>query len=91
MTRGEKWKQFFAEKGWIKNGIVEGSDSEKIILAVQTAGDAFGRKCAVVEKALVLEDQDILCYECSSGTVYFQWDDIVQVRQEPKAAKKGWL
>jgi len=91
MTRAERWKRFVTGRGWLNDGIIAGTGGDKLILAVRTPGEGYGAKCAMVEKALVLEDEDILCYECASGTIFFQWDDILQIRHEPVKTKKGWL
>jgi hypothetical protein len=48
-------------------------------------------KEAAIDSALILSEFDILCFETRTGTVFFQWDDILQVRVEIESKKRGWL
>lgn len=91
MTKGEKWKAFFEHKGWIADDVISGGDGEKIIISICQGSLTINQKEAAIESALILKDLDILCYETRTGTVFFQWDDIVQVKLEVDGKKRGWL
>ena len=91
MTRGEKWMKLFSDKGWLKNDVISGSEGDRLKITVRIGGDSSGVKTTTIESALILKDCDILCFELPSGTVYFQWDDIISVKQEFDKKKKGWL
>lgn len=91
MTRGEKWKKFLADKGWLVNDVISGGENETLKISICESGFAEGRKPTVVDSALVMKDYDILCYESPSGTVFFQWDDIMQIKLEIDKKKRGWL
>ena len=90
MTRGEKWIRLFTDKGWLVDDVISGGEKEKLKISIRSC-EGEGRKATVIDSALVMKDYDILCYESSGGTVFFQWDDIVQVRLEEDSGKKGWL
>jgi hypothetical protein len=89
MTRGEKWKEFFASKGWIKDDVICGGESEVLRISIRGGRDPDDRVDSVCDSALILHGGDILCHESRNGTIFFQWDDIVRVKLEDK--KKGWL
>ncbi|MFH2036404.1 MAG: hypothetical protein ABIJ45_08375 [Candidatus Zixiibacteriota bacterium] len=91
LQRGEKWLRFFSEKGWLKNDVLSGGESDKLKITVRIGGDSSGIKSTTIESALYQKDLDILCYETPGGTVYFQWDDIITVQQVIDNKKKGWL
>ncbi len=90
MTRGDRWKKFFQEKGWIDDDVIRGQDGAKLAVSVGRC-DPEGRGSCTYETGIYLKDRDILCTETRSGTVFFQWDDIVQVVLEDPKQKKGWL
>lgn len=91
MTKGEKWKRFFEHKGWITNDVISGGDGEKLAISICQVGVEGGTKEAAIDSALILDEFDILCYETRTGTVFFQWDDILRVRVEIESKKRGWL
>ena len=43
------------------------------------------------DSALVMNELDLLCFEDKSGTVFFDWEDIIQVKLVPAGSHKGWL
>jgi len=90
MTKGEKWKRFFEHRGWINDDVISGKKGEKVIISVCPGGGP-DRKTETIDSALILKDFDILCYETRTGTVFFQWDDITQVKLEEAGKKRGWL
>lgn len=91
MAKGEKWKRFFEHKGWINNDVISGGEGEKLAIAIRQDGVDRGMKEAAIDSALILGEFDILCFETRTGTVFFQWDDILQVRVEIESKKRGWL
>jgi len=91
MTKGECWKCFFEHKGWIANDVISGGQGEKLTISIRHGGMATERENAVIDSALILKDFDLLCHETGTGTVFFHWDDIVQVKLEVDAKKRGWL
>jgi hypothetical protein len=91
MTKGERWKSFFEHKGWIKNDVISGGEGEKLNISICPCRSAPDSMEAMIDSALILKDFDLLCHETRTGTVYFQWDDIVQVKVEIEAKKRGWL
>ncbi|RKX26647.1 MAG: hypothetical protein DRP45_03000 [Candidatus Zixiibacteriota bacterium] len=91
MSRGERWRRFFSEKGWIVNDVISGDKENVLQISLCCGYDSTAGKPATFEKALILHEFDILCYESPNGTVFFQWDDIAQVTLAEKKAKRGWL
>jgi hypothetical protein len=91
VTKGEKWKRFFEHKGWIADDVISGGKGRKLIISICQGGTSGDRKDEKIESALILKDLDILCYETRTGTVFFQWDDITQVKLEVEGKKRGWL
>jgi hypothetical protein len=89
--RGERWKKFFNDRGWIKNDVISGGEGEVLKIAIRESAVSEGRKPVIIESALILDDYDILCYESPSGSVFFQWNDILQVKLETEKQKRGWL
>ncbi len=89
MTRGETWKRFFESKGWIADDVISGGDNETLEISIRGRDSSDDRADTVCESALILHDGDILCHESRSGTVFFQWDDVVRVKLVDK--KKSWL
>jgi hypothetical protein len=91
MTKGEIWKSFFEHKGWITNDVITGGQGERLTISLSRGSMAAESAEAVIDSALILKDFDLLCHETRTGTVYFQWEDIVQVKLEVEAKKRGWL
>lgn len=91
MTRGERWKKFFTSKGWLKGDVIAGGENEVLKISIRRAAESEPREYWTFETALVVEEAGILCSEYRAGTVFFQWDDIVQVRLEEDRKKSKWL
>jgi hypothetical protein len=91
MTKGEKWKRFFEHKGWITDDVISAGEKEKLVICVCSSEATGNSKESMINSAMILPEFDILCYETRTGTVFFQWDDIRQVRLEVDAKKRGWL
>jgi len=91
MTKGDRWRELFQSKGWIKDDVVTGGEDFKISMVIAGCCDSPDRCYKRIDSAMLLPGLDILCYEEPKGTVFFQWDDLVQVRLEPSSGKKGWL
>lgn len=91
MTKGEKWKEFISGMGWIADDVISGRDSGTLKIFIKTNGDPDSRKSMPIEAAMIHKEYDILCYETPSGTVFFQWDDILQIKLEIDKKKRGWL
>jgi hypothetical protein len=91
MTKGEKWKRFFEHKGWIANDVISAGEGERLIICVCHSEVGGSSKESMIDSALILPEFDILCYETRTGTVFFQWDDILQVKLEVDGKKRGWL
>jgi hypothetical protein len=81
MTKGQSWKRFLEDKGWLVNDVIKGQDDEKLCICLQKGSGGDGTTI-VIDTALVMKDYDILCYEKSTGTVFFHWDDIMQISVE---------
>jgi len=90
MTRGENWKRFFTSRGWIADNVICGREDETLRISIRGGRDSEDRIDSVCDSALILDDGDILCHETRSGTVFFQWDDILSVKLED-GKKKRWL
>lgn len=91
MSKADTWKHFFEQKGWIDNDVISGGEGEKLVFCVCNSSAPGGFTESMTEKALVLPGFDILCCETRTGSVFFQWEDIVMVRLEVDHKKKGWL
>lgn len=91
MTRGERWQKFFESKGWLKGDVISGGDNETLKILVCKTAESDPREYWTFDTALVLEQEGILCSEYRSGTVFFQWEDILQVRLEYDRKKGKWL
>jgi hypothetical protein len=89
VTRGETWRRFFESKGWIADEVVSGGENDTLEISIRGRGDSEDRVEARCESALILHDGDILCHESRTGTIFFQWDDIIRVKLVDK--KKSWL
>jgi hypothetical protein len=91
MTKGESWKRFFEHKGWIADDVISAGQGEKLIISICQGGMTVERGETLIDSALILKDFDLLCHETRTGTIFFHWDDIVQVKLEVEAKKRGWL
>lgn len=91
MTRGDKWKQLFEKKGWLKDDVINGGEGEKLHISIPKPSGKVVGELITIDSALHLPDEDLLCYEEGSSSVIFQWDDIVQVRIEFGGEKRKWL
>lgn len=91
MTKGEKWKKFFEAKGWLKDDVITAGDNERLKISIRRGNAPDDQRGEPIESALILKDYDILCYETRNGTVFFQWDDILQVKLEEDTKKRKWL
>jgi len=91
MTRGERWKRFIVNRGWLNGDIVEGKENQILKISICCGSSPTDGRLATFERAMVLEDEDILCYESGTGEVFFQWEDIVQIKIEEPRKKRGWL
>lgn len=91
MTKGEKWKKFFSDKGWLKDDVISAGDNDTLKISIRRGNSLDDQRAEPIESALMLEDYDILCYETRNGTVFFQWDDIMQVKLEEDKKKRKWL
>jgi len=91
MTRGEKWKQFVLARGWIKEGVISGGDEGTLRIGFGCYLDPTDKNSASCTTALYLEEHDLLCCECPTGSIFFQWDNISHIKLEPKDQKKKWL
>ncbi len=91
MNREEKWEKFLKEKGWLANDIISGSENEVIRISIRKGFDLDKGKMLVFDTVMVLGDSGILCAEHPQGSIFFQWDDIIQIMVENEKSKKGWL
>ncbi len=91
MTRGEKWKNFFESMGWINDDVISAGKEGELKISIRKCEGNDSSKSNTINTALIHSDFDILCHETPSGTVFFQWDDILQVKLEVSNKKKGWL
>jgi hypothetical protein len=91
MTRGENWKRFFTSKGWITDDVISAGEGETLKICIRQAGHTEDKDDCICESALIMEEDGVLCHESRTGTVFFQWDDIVRVKLEDDKKKKGWL
>jgi hypothetical protein len=91
MTKGEKWKNFFEHKGWIVDDVLKGGEGEKLVISIRCGAEAGSTRDTAIDSALLLKELDILCHETRTGTVFFQWDDILSVKLEIEGKKRGWL
>ena len=81
MTKGQSWKRFLEEKGWLVNDVIKGLEDEKLSICLHKGSGGDG-STIVIDSALVMNEHDILCYEKPTGTVFFHWDDIMQISVE---------
>jgi hypothetical protein len=91
MTRGEIWKQFLANKGLIKDDVISAGEGMSLKIYIRQAGRSEDANDSVCESALIMEEDDVLCHETRTGTVFFQWDDIMRVKLEEDKKKRSWL
>jgi hypothetical protein len=91
MTKGEMWRCFLERKGWIVNDVITGGEAGTVLVSIKQSREAGGTDDAAIGPTLILQEFDILCYETRTGTVFFQWDDITQVKLEVDKKKRGWL
>jgi hypothetical protein len=91
MSKGERWVKFFTDKGWLKNNVIAAGEGEELQIFINMGDLSTDRRNKAIDSAMILEGGDILCYEGPSGSVFFQWDDIIQVKVEKAGGKKGWL
>ncbi|MBU8934150.1 MAG: hypothetical protein KOO62_09095 [candidate division Zixibacteria bacterium] len=91
MTKGEKWRKLFESKGWLNENVIRGQDNDSLDITIRGCCGSPERNTVTIDSALIMPELDMLCYEDGKGTVYFNWEDIVQVRQMPASKKKGWL
>jgi hypothetical protein len=91
MTKGETWRSFLEHKGWIVNDVITGGEAGKVLISVRPGRETGTTDDVAIGPALILREFDILCYETRTGTVFFQWDDITQVKLEVDKKKRGWL
>jgi len=91
MTKGERWKQFFETRGWVKNDVISGSENETLKITLKSATGTSDKDEATCDRALITPIEGILCHETRTGTVFFQWDDIIMVKVDDATRKKGWL
>ena len=91
MTKGEIWKRFFENKGWLKNDVIAGDEKEILRISLSCTNASGSPEDITCETALILKEEGILCHETKTGTVFFQWDDIIQVKVDDRDRKKSWL
>ena len=92
MTKGEVWKRFFEGKGWLADDVVRGNEGESIKITIGSSCSSHESGTTTFDAVLVLKDYDVLCAELPSGSVFFQWGDIVHVMVgEAKGKKGGWF
>ena len=90
-SKAEKWKRLFESKGWLVNDVVAGREGHKLRITIAGCCDSPERSSMTVDTALVIPELDLLCFDDAGGTVFFDWEDIVQVRLVPPRKRKGWL
>lgn len=91
MTKGDKWKQLFINKGWLKDDVINGGEGETLRIAIPKPDGRVVGELITIDSALHMPEEDLLCYEDGPSSVIFQWDDIVQVRIEHGGKKRKWL
>jgi hypothetical protein len=91
MSKGDKWKRLFINKGWLKDDVINGGEGETLRIAIPKPDGRVVGELITIDSALHMPDEDVLCYEDGPSSVIFQWDDIVQVRIEHGGKKKKWL
>ncbi len=90
-TKGEKWRHLFEAKGWLNADVVRAREGDKLDITIRGCCGSPDRSSVTIDSALIMPELDMLCYEDTKGTVFFDWEDIIQVRLAPAAKKKGWL
>jgi len=91
MTKGEKWKRLFETKGWINENVVRGNEKFSLNIIIAGSCDSPDRGSVCTDSALIMPELDLLCFEDRQGSVFFDWEDILQVRMVPASKRKGWL
>jgi hypothetical protein len=91
MANGDIWRKFFEKRGWIKKDVIAGSGDEVLSISLRCSGAPGNADDYACETALILPDEGLLCHETKTGTVFFQWEDIVTVRVDDKNRRKSWL
>jgi len=91
MTRGERWKRFLEDKGWVENDVIRGKDGETLRITICSCAEPGKTAGTTFDEVLIMPEYDLLCGELPSGSVVFQWDDIAHVRIEAPPKKKGFL
>lgn len=90
MTKGEKWRRFFVEQGWLKDDVIRGGENDALEIVLRCGGGSDRGACRTIDSALVMPEADMLCFEDGPCTVFFHWDDIILVRRQ-EAKKRKWL
>jgi len=91
MTRGERWKHFMESKGWVENDVIRGRDGEILRITINSCAESGKTVGTTFTEVLIMQEYDLLCGELPSGSVVFQWDDILHVRIEAPPKKKGFF
>ncbi len=91
MTKGEKWRRLFETKGWLNDDVIRGQGEDRLEITIRGCCGSPERNSVTIDSALIEAELDMLCFEDSKGTVFFDWEDIIQVRLAPAAKEKGWL
>lgn len=91
MDKGKNWKEFFTTQGWINNNVIAAGENEEMQIYINMGDVSAINKSNAIDSALIMDKGNILCYEGPKGSVYFQWDDIIQVRVDKVKEKKSWL
>ena len=91
MTRGELFKRFLKDKGWINNDVIRGKDDETVKITINSCAEAGKTGGTTFDEVLIMGDYELLCGELATGSVVFHWDDIAHVRIEHATKKKGWF
>ena len=91
MTKGEKWQKLFNDKGWIQNDVISGGENEELKIFINFGDVSVDGKNRFIDSAMIMDDNDMLCYEGPAGTSFFLWYDIVLVLVEEAGRKKKRL
>lgn len=91
MTRGELFKRFLNDKGWINNDVIRGKGGETVKITINSCAEAGKTGGATFDEVLIMGDYELLCGELATGSVVFHWDDIAHVKIEHASKKKGWF
>lgn len=91
MTRGELFKRFLKDKGWLENDVIRGREGETIKITINSCAEPGKTVGTTFDEVLIMGDYELLCGELATGSVVFGWDDIAHVRIEHAPKKKGWF